>query len=236
MIACKSCDQTINGNYCSHCGMPAQVKRVDSHYVLHEIQHLLHLEKGIFYTIRKLLFQPGQSIHEFITANRSRLVKPVLFIIITSVIYTFLSHILHTAGEHGSINPYGDTLVSVWIQNYYGYANIIMGVFIAFWLKLFFRKHNYNFFELLILLCFVMGMGMFFCSLSLLLQKLIQTDIHNMATAISVAYCVWGIGQFFNKNKVASYLKALAAYLLGMIVFSVSAIILGTLIELIRHH
>jgi len=34
-----------------------------------------------------------------------------------------------------------------------------MGIVIAMWSGLFFRKYGYNFYEILILLCFVMGMG-----------------------------------------------------------------------------
>lgn len=52
-----------------------------------------------------------------------------------------------------------------WGKNNYGYASIIMAVFIAFWIKVFFRKYQHNFFEILILLSFLMGVGMLLFSL-----------------------------------------------------------------------
>lgn len=240
LVYCQSCHQPVNSNYCGNCGTPVHLKRVDSHYVLHEIQHLLHLEKGILYTIKQLLIHPGKSIREFITSNRGRLVKPVLFIILSSLTYTSLYHLLHIQEQAHSATtaklPGGVILVFEWIEHHYGYANLFMGIFIALWLKLFFRKQPYNLFELLILLCFVMGMGMLLLSVFLLVQKAIHTDVTNIASIISIIYCTWAIGQFLNKSKAAGYLKALVAYLLGYASFYVVASLLGFLIQHIIIH
>lgn len=235
-VRCQSCSHPFAGNYCGNCGTPAQLKRVDGHYVLHEIQHLLHLEKGFLYTIKQLLLQPGKSIHEFISTNRNRLVKPVMFLIITSLIYTSLSHILHIHTTHGNeIRTTGISLIFSWIEGHWGYANIMMGVFVALWLKLFFRKQSYNLFELLILLCFVMGMGMLLLAVFMLVQKVFPINIGYITDTLSFLYCGWATGQFFNKNKAGSYVKALIAYALGITSFYTIATILVILIDTITH-
>ena len=171
MITCKNCNATINEKYCPNCGQPATLKRIDGHYIKHEIEHLLHLEKGIFYTIKELLIRPGENVREFISDNRSRLVKPVIFVIITALIYTVLIRFFNIKDKFISIDGTKSTVIIVmdeWLKNHYGYTLIIMGVFIALWLKLFFKKYGYNFFEILILLCFVLGMGMLILSLPLI--------------------------------------------------------------------
>lgn len=239
MSACSNCNHELTGKYCSNCGEPEKVKRIDSHYIMHEIVHVLHLEKGIFFTIRELLIRPGQNIREFIAENRSRLVKPIIFIIITSLIYTILNHFFHI--EDGYVNFSGaknstTSSIFTWIQNHYGYSNIIMGVFIAFWLKLFFRKYDYNFFEILILLCFVMGMGMLIFSVFALFEGLTKINLMQASGMIGVLYCTWAIGQFFDKNKAISYFKALVSYMLGIMTFSASAMLLGFLIDLLIKH
>jgi hypothetical protein len=122
-------------------------------------------------------------------------------------------------------------LIFQWVQDHYGYANIIMGVFIAFWTKIFFRKYGYNFFEILILLCFAMGMGMLIFALFAIVQAITRLDLMQIAGIVGVLYCSWAIGQFFEKKKIANYFKAFAAYFLGMITFTVLAIALGTLID-----
>jgi hypothetical protein len=140
-------------------------------------------------------------------------------------------HIEEGYVTHNNIQSSATTAMLTWVQNQYGYANIIMGIFITSWLKLFFRKSHYNFFEILILLCFVMGMGMLLLAVSTMVQGLTRLPVTPLAGVISVAYCTWAIGQFFGKGKAANYIKALAAYLLGMISFFVSIFILGGLAD-----
>ena len=234
MISCIYCTHELKGNYCSNCGQAAKIKRIDGHYVKHEIEHVLHFEKGILLTIKELLIRPGQNVREFIDKDRSKLVKPIIFIIVASLIYTLISHFFHI--EQGYVNYDSSensttTLIFNWVQNHYGYGNIIMGVFIAFWLKIFFKKYEYNFFELLILLCFVLGMGMLIFSVFALLEGLTKVNLMKISGMVAVLYCVWAIGQFFDKNKAANYFKAMAAYLLGMITFSISAMLIGVLID-----
>jgi hypothetical protein len=235
----SNCNDELTGKYCSNCGQPAKVKRIDGHYIIHEIEHVLHFERGILYTIKELLIRPGQNIRDFIAENRSRLVKPVIFIIVTSLIYTLISHFFHI--EDGYIHIIEEKKSAIgsvfnWIQNHYGYANIIMGMFVAFWLKIFFRKYDYNFFELVILLCFVMGMGMLMYAVFTLLVGLTKLDLMQIAGFVGITYCIWAIGQFFDKTKPISYVKAFASCVLGMLTFCFSAIIIGVLIDLMIKH
>lgn len=236
---CKNCNNEVNLNYCPNCGQAAKLKRIDRHYIQHEIEHVLHFEKGIFYTVKELLIRPGQNVREFISDNRVRLVKPIIFIIISSLIYTIINHFFHL--EDGYVK-YDETTTSTtgaifeWVQNHYGYSNIIMGIFIAIWLKLFFQKYDYNFFEILILLCFVMGIGMLIFSVFAVMEGLSKFPLMQIAGLVGIVYCAWAIGQFFDKNKIVSYLKALAAYFLGMITFTFSALLLGYLFDSVFKH
>lgn len=236
-VNCKNCNNTVDNNFCGNCGQPMQIKRVDKHYILHEIWHVLHFEKGIFYTIKELLVRPGQTVREFIIENRNRLVKPIIFIIITSLIYTLINNFFHI--EKGYVNFSGTkqsatALLLAWVQNHYGYANILLGVFIAFWTRLFFRKYDYNYFEILILLCFVMGTAMLIYAVFALFQGLTKLDLMMISGIISLLYCTWAIGQFFNQKKAVNYLKALAAYILGMLGFFISLTLLGFFIDLLK--
>jgi hypothetical protein len=239
MTNCINCNNLITGNFCANCGQPAKLKRIDSHYVLHEIQHVLHFEKGVFYTVKELIIRPGQSVRQFISENRNRLVKPIIFIIVSSLIYSIAVHFFHI--EDGYINmkdiepgkKSATIAIFNWVQSHYGYANIIMGIFIAFWLKLFFRKYDYNFFEIVILLCFVMGVGMITFSVFAVIEGLTKLPLMQISGIIFFLYAFWAIAQFFDKKKAINYLKAFFAYVLGMITFCFSALLLGFLVDLI---
>jgi len=222
---CRQCRQAAAGNYCGNCGQPLSLKRVDGHYILHEIQHILHFEKGIPLTVRAMLFHPGQSIRAFISEDRSRLVKPVIYIILTSLAYSLTAHFFHIDNGYGKAQAghQASGTISGWIEGHYGYANIIMGLFIGAWLKLLRRKSAYNFFELLIMLCFVMGTGMLLYTLFTLVQGLTGINLIVAASIATLAYSAWAIGQFLNEHKAVSYVLAALAYILGMISFSTLA-------------
>lgn len=236
---CKNCNHVVNEKFCPNCGQPAKLKRIDGHYLSHEIEHVLHVERGLLYTVRELAIKPGATVREFISENRTRLVKPIIFIIITSLIYSVVSHFFHI--EQGYIDFKDSSnstplLMFKWSQEHYGYANIIMGVFIAVWLKIFFRKQGYNLFEILILLCFVIGMSMLIYTLFVLFLGFTKVDLMQLGGILGVIYCSWAIGQFFNKNKPINYLKALVAYMLGMLTWILSTIGIGMFIDMIIKH
>ncbi len=239
---CKNCNTEITSKFCPECGQPTSLKRIDGKYIMHEIEHILHFERGILYTIRELTLNPGQNIRKYLSENRSRLVKPIIFIIITSLIYTILTHFFHVEDGyvkyHGAEGEAPSTVGNIvkWVQDHYGYANIMMGVFIALWLKLFFRKYDYNFYEILIMLCFVMGIGMLIFSFFVIVEGVIHVNVMPMAGVVGVLYAVWAIGQFYDQKKIANYLTVLAAYFLGMITFWIFPVLIGTVIDLLKKH
>ncbi len=235
---CKNCNTEFNSKFCPECGHPAQLKRINGHYILHEIEHVLHFERGILYTVRELITNPGQNIRNYFSENRSRLVTPVIFIIITSLMYTLITSFFHIEDKYVKFDGGENTAtfkIFQWITGHYGYANMILGIFITFWIKVFFRKSAYNFFEILILLCFVMGMGMLIFSVFSLIEGIFKVHLMNIGGIVGVLYCTWAIGHFFGKDRIINYVKAFSCYILGMITFSLIAILLGSLIDMIKH-
>ncbi len=235
MANCKNCNQEVSGKFCSNCGQPTEIKRLSKNYIVHEIEHVLHLEKGILYTIRELLLKPGATVRYFIKENRSRLVKPIIFIIVTSLIYTIVNSFFKIEEQYiemkGMENSSIGTMFS-WMQNHYGYANIVLGVFIAYWLKIFFKKYEYNFFEILVLLCFVIGIGMLIYAVFGIMEGITHIKMMTISGILGFAYVTWAIAQFFDSNKIANYFKAIVAYLLGMLTAIILVMIVGLLIDL----
>lgn len=235
-MTCKNCNTEIIYNFCPNCGQPSVLKRIDGHYIAHEIEHVLHFDRGILFTVRELFINPGQSIRNYISENRSRLVKPVIFIILTSLIYTLISHFFHVEDEYVKYEGLEATAfvkILGWMQRNYGYMNIMTGMFIAVWLKVFFKKYEYNFFELLIMLCFVLGISMLIFAFFALIEGTLNIKLLSIAGMIGVLYLTWATGNFFEKNKIANYFKALTCYLLGMITFFIFIFTIGITIDII---
>lgn len=236
---CKNCNTEVNSKFCSDCGQPTSLKRIDGKYIIHEIEHVLHFERGILYTVRELVTNPGQNIRNYLSENRSRLVKPVIFIILTSLIYTLISHFFHIEEEYVNYKGLEKSTIGTilkWIQSNYGYASILTGVFIAIWLKVFFKKYGYNFFELLIMLCFVQGISMLIFALFAFVEGLLHFKLLNIAGFIGVIYLVWAVGSFFEAKKIGNYVKALISFLFGTITFYIIIFAIGITFDLLTKH
>lgn len=214
MNNCNNCKLEIDNKFCPNCGNPKELKRIDKEYILSEIGSVLNFDKGILYTIKELLIRPGITIRKFIHEDRNRLVKPIIFIIISSLIYTVLREILHFKDGYIYVDdlPSSSTTIFTWIQDNYGYGNLIMGIFIAFWTKIIFKKYGYNFYEILILLCFVMGMGMLLLAVFGIIEGLTKLKVLQFGGMAFIIYYTWAVGQFFDKRKWTSYLKALILF------------------------
>lgn len=38
-VICKNCKQHFKGHYCNNCGQPAETRKLDFHFLIHDIQH-----------------------------------------------------------------------------------------------------------------------------------------------------------------------------------------------------
>lgn len=165
--------------------------------------------------------------------------KPIAFLILTSLLFTLVAHIFHAdqiynEKEKLTFKDSSIGAIQEWVRTHYGYANIIMGGFIALCVKFLFRKYKYNFFEISVLLCFIMGQGMLLLTVETFFLPLIgQAAYQIILTLVSFAYPTWAIGQFFEASKVSSYLKAFTAYILGYVLFYIAVIFVGLGIDLI---
>lgn len=212
------------------------LQRIDGKYIWDEISSVLNFEKGLLYTIKELLIRPGKTVRAFIQKDRNRLVKPIIFIIICSFIYSIVQqtfnfedgYVGYSFVKESAINSIFD-----WVSKNYGYSNLLMGIFIAFWVKIFFGKYHYNFYEILILLCFLMGIGMLLFAFFGVADSLIDLKIIDKGYFIGIIYILWGIVLFFDKKKFMNYPKAIASYFFGVITFMIGIFILGTIIDLL---
>ena len=232
---CTKCNTELTQNYCPNCGQAAILKRIDSHYIIHEIEHVLHFERGILYTIKELCIHPGKTTRNYIKEDRNRLVKPVIFIIVTSLIYTLIAHYFHIE-EHVKMEGLENSSIATfmhWSQANYGYSNILLGGFIAIWLQLFFKKYGYNFYEVLIMMCFILGISMLIFAVFALLAGVFHFQSLIAAGVTGFIYLTWASANFFKKNKIGNYFKAFSAYLLGTITLYIVVFAVGLTIDYI---
>lgn len=233
MTSCKNCSEKFEGKYCSNCGIKGEHKRINRHYIVHEIEHgVFHVDGGILYTIKELAIRPGKSVINFVEGEKERFkhFSPFGFLIVTSLLYGFISHL---AGyEEPGVADDANSAIINWIEKNNNYANLIAILFLSLGLKyIFYSKRGYNIFEYLVLMAFVTGqimvLGVFAEALSGLVKSEIVTDIYLM---VSFIYCSWAIGGFFKSKNFWGYLKAFAAYSCCIIFFIIIVMIADELL------
>jgi hypothetical protein len=95
VVSCKNCSNRFEGNFCPACGQSAATHQIDLHYFLHDIPHsVLHIDKGFFYTLKRLSTRPGDMLNEYLAGRRVNHFRPIAFVIIMSTICTVISSIL----------------------------------------------------------------------------------------------------------------------------------------------
>lgn len=78
LLFCKSCKSPVaSGKYCTECGQAISVKRISVGSIVHEVFHFFtHVDKGLPFTIKKLITHPGTMQREYLDGNRIRHQKP----------------------------------------------------------------------------------------------------------------------------------------------------------------
>lgn len=164
--SCLNCNAAIHGNNCSHCGQKADTHKINIHYLWHDVQHgLMHMDKGICYTIKELFTNPGNAIRLFIEGKRVNHFKPVSLVLVLAGLYGFLSHYfhvnmlannIHVSGSGEKYNEVKENIdrLTDWIAGHYSIMALLqiplfsVGTYIAFY------RAGYNFVEHLVVNAF----------------------------------------------------------------------------------
>jgi len=168
---CKNCNNNFKGNFCNSCGQDSHTHKINFHYVIHEIQHsIFHVDGGIFYTIKELFKRPGNSIREYINGKRVKHFKPITYVIILSIIYSFLEHKINKNpfiedGLRGILEGIKkgrdfsdrDFKIFEWLIHNYSYSALLLIPIFSLASFLSFKKSNFNYFEHLVLNTFLFG-------------------------------------------------------------------------------
>lgn len=228
---CKNCNSSFKGNFCHNCGQSAKTHRLDYHSIWHDIQHgLLHIDKGIFYTIIQLFTRPGHSIREYLEGKRLKHFKPVSLVIILATIYVILNHYLHidliTAEENkisiknfglemqfeaiqGTENPLAG-VIRDFIDSHFALFQLLLLPFHAAASWLAFRKNGYNYIEHLVINAFLRGQA-FIIAIALLpfiYFGIITGEVSsNIFTVLQIICLFWTFVQFFNTRKTFWVIK-----------------------------
>lgn len=240
---CKNCNEVVSGKFCSECGQDTSTERITYHTIIHEIEHgILHIDKGILYTVKELILRPGKNIKDFLAGKRVSHFKPFAFIFITATIYAALAKFSHGGALFDNIqievdDSNEDVFVDIlrWVKNHYAYAMILMLPFTSLSTYLIFRKQGYNYFEHLVINAYTTGVKTFTNILIIPFYYFFTSSIaisrlDNIKSYLSILISVYFYYQVFsNGSIIRRILSSIASYILSY-VFLILLILAAVLI------
>jgi hypothetical protein len=237
LTTCKNCDNAFDGNFCNQCGQKSRTNRISFGYILDEIQNLVfQVDKGFFYTLKKLSLYPGNAIRYYIEGKRVNYFKPTSFVVLLSIVYAilesfkksdpltilFLKGFFSTLDNNPNDSKDGFTLrVMQWLIDNYSYTVLLLIPVFSLASFLAFRKAKYNYFENLVLNMYTFGIITFYSILPypiLYFSKGDLADFTHIGVVLILTFYTYY--QFFNSiNKTKRILNTFVTYVL-FILFS----------------
>ena len=260
---CADCGRAIDGveqKYCPACGQPTPAHRIDWHFLGHELEHsVLHMDRGILYSLRNLMLRPGHFIRDYIEGRRARHVKPLMLIMILAAALVFLARYFlegdvvgssvamgGAAGARASADGQFDPTrlfnafeaVAGWMNRNYAAATLLLLPFEAMAFKLAFRRvGNLNYPEWLVITAFLTAQTFVVMAFATPVEHWFP-EIRNWALSLAVAYSVFSLTQFFRPYpRWKAVLRSLLGFGLFMLInFAVGLVLAAVLLALPTQH
>lgn len=219
MTTCKNCGNLFDGNYCNQCGQSAKTKRINYEFLWEDIQHgLLHYDKGIGYSLKKIFEKPGYVINDYIAGKRVNHFRPISMVIIMATIYALIYHLLDLNHRSALDESTGAILEKVF-EHYYWFVVATIPIY-TITTYIMFKKTGYNFYEFIIFEAFKTSQRLsihivFLPILYFLKDRSGFNMVSNLLLIIDFLLIFWTNKQFFSKmSSKHVFLKSLVSYVM----------------------
>src|SRR5690554_7102903 len=215
---CLNCETDLTGKFCSNCGQRSDTHRLTlKHLVFHDIIHgTFHFEKGMLFTAKQTLLNPGKAALDYISGKRVNYYNIFYFILLLIGINLFLGHYYEvlarsTFSEHFNEREFNETGVKLnQFLNTYNKI-MILAVVPLFGIKsyLLFRRKKLNLTEHFILSSILLlGVALIYTLLNALSFLDFAFDLQNLKIhlvyfsfpIISLSYALYGYYNAFHKD------------------------------------
>lgn len=225
-MICKNCDTSFEGNFCSNCGQKAATHHIDHRFIFHEIPHaILHIDKGIFYTIKEFTLRPGRAYLDYAKGKRVKQFSPIAYIIILSSVYLLLRNFVwHVyAGEEVSIaDSFAGKLRQFQYIGFMFLASTPVFALFSWWFSG--KKSGLNYWEFLVGYTFFLGHTIFILSVFMLVrlpfpQTMLSAIFDTVVAIVALGYlffCSYQLLTKFYPNKAILTAKAAGALILSI--------------------
>ncbi|WKN46134.1 DUF3667 domain-containing protein [Tunicatimonas pelagia] len=184
--------------------------RITLHYLWQEILSTLSWDKGLFFTCKQLLINPGAAIREYIAGERKRYSNPIRFLVFATALASFVVIKLDLIGRalREDILASGDERAQqaqqeaiAFVYQYYNIIGFLTVPLLALITHAFFRRRGYNYAEHLTLAAFVTAEYTLLYLLATFGLYYYPALFNSMVQLVWFVYFTWAIVSFFPEKK-----------------------------------
>lgn len=168
---CLNCEAELHGPFCHNCGQKSSTHRITfSKFIGHDLVHgVFHLDKGIFYTLRTLIFTPGQAARSFLMGKRVKHYNIFALYVIIITLKSVIDYQLfpeETFMSNNAAHKHSDEVLNNTVHHYYKLLYLLIVPLLAAFSFMILKRLKYNYTEHIVLSCFFLT-GAFFYALLL---------------------------------------------------------------------
>lgn len=248
---CLNCANPVTENFCGSCGQK-KYKRIDKKYIWDELQYtVFHTNKGLLYSVKNILKNPGKTAKEFIEGNRVNHYKPILLVFVLSGLATFISftilNLQETMSAFFSTQDTNSKLMSKAMSLITSYNSLLMLLLVpifAFITKIAFRKWGNNYYEHVVMNAYILS---FYTLIGIIAvypiafffrhSPTVFYNINLLSLLIIPVILLWFFKEFYNekplKSIIIKVIGVLGLTVLGYIIlFILTGLVVGGLTQL----
>jgi len=249
---CNSCAYNYEGYYCPKCGQKHHSERFTlKQSSLWIFDKLFNLEKGIFYTLKELLFRPGKTIIGYFNRDTVRYMHPFRFVFVLATISAILTVMLSSydsselSEQMNAISGEQSEKSKEFYDRFFGIFNdyltliIMLGIpFNALASKIVYLKYKYNFAEHLILNSFGYGLTIAISLPAFFLIFIPNGLVWGTFVNLIIYYFgfAWIFSKVFKESILISILKAILQSIVTLILIAIATVILVIIIVIIKKY
>lgn len=215
--ACHAAGMKPGWTYCPRCSQALVSRRISWGFIRSELTHaLLRADKGLLYTLRRLLWRPGAFLRAYLDGLRARHAKPLTFLVVAAVAYAGVAAFLgatpigdavrvgmdNSLGER-EVHPNDAAFLALfeaskgWLDRHYALFVTLLVPFEALAFRLAFRRfRSPNLPEWMVVSAYLTGVFLIFLSLRLSLQHWLPASA-TWALWAGLVYVVWAVAGLF---------------------------------------
>jgi hypothetical protein len=188
---CLNCETELQGKFCHQCGQKASTHRMSfSTFIKHDLLHgVLHLDKGILYTLKNLILQPGYAAAGFIKGKRVVHYNIFALFIIVIAVKTIIDAQFSPGEVFNSFESNkkaSDETLNEIIKHYYKLFYLLSVPLLSLFSYIFFRQIKYNFIEHIVFNCFFLTGSLFYFLVFSVLSELITLEFISFLSPIFI--------------------------------------------------